>query len=447
MKELCQCDCSHSAPYKTPWCDLLHNGKSGEVLHLWYKLDWLRREIRNRLAYLGNTQNYDNAPNVSDLVGSMESSMAEPMRFHLSYAQSELTKEINRRTAYLGKFRRTDQAQHLLDLIAMTEDEHDLFVSFVQEAMTDVWAVLSLPFVGIDKKAWWQASDTTEYAAGVHFDFDVEYRMTEENLAPLRTSILEALVLRVIYKWLILSYPSEAAAYDTLFQQSLITVRNRSNEFKALWSELFIPFSKAAMADVYDALVMYSPKPEKAYFWNEGTQTIVFDDPDPIEEGTVDEEGYMYLPSIQKMDAQGYVPLNITIDSEGYASFNAVPPVVVEFKKGDYVLYNENLYRAIADGDSTDVIGKLEPTEDYRESIHYGIKWTCGKSNMNMIDPLDTAIFEALTTRIIYKWLKDAYPTEAPRYLDEWNDNLALIRTRVRFLEGAVIVNRIPRSF
>lgn len=249
MKEICQCNCTLIGRYRTPWCDLLHSlhGTSGEVLHLWYKLDWLRQEV-------------------------------------------------DKRSAYLGKFRRTEEAQHLLDLINMTVDEDDLFV----------------------------------------------------------------------------------------------------------------PFAKAAMADVYDELMNYSPKHEMAYFWNEGKYTIVFDDP----------------------------------ESESDASDDDEP---VTFVKGDYVLYNGNLYIAIADGSSEDFIGKLYPTEDYRKSIHYGILWRCCGSNINIVDPLDTAIFEALVARIIYKWLLYAYPAEAPRYLDEWNECLEKIKRRASALNGSKIVHRIPR--
>lgn len=245
MKEICQCTCSLTG-YRTPWCDLLKslNGTTGEVLHLWYKLDWLRDEVAKR-------------------------------------------------SGYLGKFRRTEEAQHLLDLIKMTADENNLFVQF----------------------------------------------------------------------------------------------------------------AKAAMGDVAQELAMHAPRLEQTFFWNEGKTTIVFTD----------------TPSL--------------------------PDPAVTFAKDDYVLYNNELYKAIANGSSDDFVGKLVPTEDYRKSIHFGIVWSCCNSNINMVEPLDTAIFEALVARIIYKWLQYSYPDEAPRYLAEWNEYVEQIKTRVRFLDGPQIVDRIPRSF
>ena len=169
--------------------------------------------------------------------------------------------------------------------------------------------------------------------------------------------------------------------------------------------DLFIPFAKAAMSDVFDVLNTYMPKREKALFWRKGKDTAVFSD----------DEG---LPN---------------------------PPVV--FHAGQYVEYNGELYMAIENGSSDDFAGKLVPTEDYRDSIHYGLNWKCCGSNINAVEPLDTAIFEALVARIIYKWLCYSYPDEAPRYLNEWNESLEQIRHRCNILNGPQIVNRIPRLF
>lgn len=246
MKEFCICDRAMHNPHRNPWCDLLENvhSFSCEVLHLWYKLEWLR-------------------------------------------------KEVDKRSAYLGKFRRTEEAKHLLDLINMTVDEYDLF----------------------------------------------------------------------------------------------------------------IPFAKAAMADVFDALLKYVPKHEQTCFWREGKNTAVF------------------------TDDQG------------------LPNPAVSFYKGQYVEYNGDLYIAVDDGDSDDVVGKLEPTEDFRESIHYGLIWRCDRYNRNVVEPLDTAIFEALVARIIYKWLMYAYPDEASHYLTEWDEYMEKIKKWCYELYGTRIVHRIPRHF
>lgn len=174
--------------------------------------------------------------------------------------------------------------------------------------------------------------------------------------------------------------------------------------------DMFVPFAKAAMADIFDILHSYMPKREKAYWWREGRDTIVIDDD----------------------------------ESESSDSSDSSEDEPIKFYAGQYVLYNGMLYIALEDGDSDDIAGKLAPTEDYRNSIHYGILWSCG-SNINAVEPLDVSVFEALVARIIYKWLQYSYPDEAPRYLEEYNECLAQISRRAHILEGAHIVHRIPR--
>lgn len=167
---------------------------------------------------------------------------------------------------------------------------------------------------------------------------------------------------------------------------------------------MFIPMAKAAMADVFDVLFPNMPKHEKSYWWDEGKETAVFRDP--------------------------------------------LPTPAVTFYAGQYVEYNDDLYRAIEDGSSDDFDGKLVPTPDYRRSMHYGILWRC-KSNINAVEPLDVAIFETLVARIIYKWLEYAYPDDKTLsiFLNQYNEGLAAIRNRASILDGPKIVNRIPRAF
>lgn len=166
---------------------------------------------------------------------------------------------------------------------------------------------------------------------------------------------------------------------------------------------LFYPFAEAAMADVFDALVYYMPKHKAAYMWNEG-QTVI------------------------------------------ETSWPVTVPVLnpVTYKKGDWLKIDGELYVALADGDMNDTAGKLLPTEDYRKSIHYVIRWDdC--IDTSFIGAIDTAIYEALVARIIYKWLCYSYPDEAPRYLQEYEEQLMKIKKRCDSVFGAKIVNRIPR--
>lgn len=456
MKEICQCNCSSPATaYRTPWCSMLRGGEQTEILHLWYKLEWLRKEVRQRLAYLGSTQNYAGAPNVFDLVGATPTSDT-PLWFQFNFAVSEIKNAVQKRTAYLGKLRRSEDAVHLLDLIAFTDDEEDLFVEFAKETMPEVWNTLSAPFVAIEKRAWWQDKDTATFSAGIVYQFDEAYPITENDMQPLKTAVMEAIVMRIIWKWLTLSYPSEAAAYDTMYQQSLVTLTQRTNEFKARWVNVFVPHAKAAMADVFDVLNTYMPKHEKAYFFRESKETIILPDfPDEnslhlsrLDADNVDEDGFIVADTIPE-DENGYIQISETgVDADGFIAPEDHPTgLLVYFHTGDYVRYKGELYMAIADGNSRDFVGKLVPTEDYRDSVHYGLNWRCCGSNINAVEPLDTAIFEALVARIIYKWLCMSYPAEAERYQAEWLEHLEAIRRRCNILNGPQIVNRISRLF
>lgn len=166
--------------------------------------------------------------------------------------------------------------------------------------------------------------------------------------------------------------------------------------------DLFLSFAKAAMSDVFEAFEMYAPKARKGYFWRDGSDTNT-----------------------------------VVIDNESAD--------VVYFKRGDYVLYDNELYIAVRDGSSEDLLCNIFPIEDYRDSIHYAISWDCDKSNISMIDPLETDVFEALVARIIYKWLCYSYPDEAQRYLYEYNELFGKIRHRCGLLWTNNVIHRIPR--
>ena len=220
-------------------------------------------------------------------------------------------------------------------------------------------------------------------------------------------------------------------------------------------TDLFIPFAKAAMADVSDALRIYMPKHDIAYWWREGQETVIIHssditpDPDVLhlsQLSEVDDEGFLIADNIP-VDEEGYIKIAETaVDEDGYIIGDGSEVEPIPFVAGQYVMLDDNLYIAIEDGDSSDMTGKLVPTEDYRNSIHFGILWHCSY-NPNAVEPLDVAVFEALVARIIYKWIVMAYPDEAVRYNAEFDEHMMKIRDRARAMEGPQIVNRIPRMF
>lgn len=71
---------------------------------------------------------------------------------------------------------------------------------------------------------------------GIHYYFEFPNYFNESLIEPLDNAILEALVNRVIWHWLILSYPAEAATYDSLYQSSIAALKTRSDVFQKHWA-------------------------------------------------------------------------------------------------------------------------------------------------------------------------------------------------------------------
>ena len=72
---------------------------------------------------------------------------------------------------------------------------------------------------------------------GIHYYMEVPCYINESAAEPLDNAILEALVNRVIWKWLVLAYPNEAAAYDTIYKDSVNSIRMRCNVLQKNWQK------------------------------------------------------------------------------------------------------------------------------------------------------------------------------------------------------------------
>ena len=254
--------------------------------------------------------------------------------------------------------------------------------------------------------------------------------------------------------------------------------------------DLFYPFAKAAMSDVFDALEQYAPKQKKAFMWNEGKNSIII--PNLPDNSTItdftDYSGYsISLPNItsyfkwngadnrHKVFATiricyqpSFLPVQEEVQSEAvYDDVNqrwsvtiGIQPLRIDhlelvsavavwlepitYHNGDWVEMNGKPYFCSTDGNANNLDGLIAPTADWRKSVHYMLAFP-KDWNSNLAEPLDTAIFEALVSRIIYKWLQYAYPDEAQHYLNEWIELLEKIRERCRNLFDNKIVHRIPR--
>lgn len=72
---------------------------------------------------------------------------------------------------------------------------------------------------------------------GIHYYMEVPCYINETAAEPLDNAILEALVNRIIWKWLVLAYPNEAAAYDTIYKDSVNSIRMRCNVLQKNWQK------------------------------------------------------------------------------------------------------------------------------------------------------------------------------------------------------------------
>ena len=71
---------------------------------------------------------------------------------------------------------------------------------------------------------------------GIHYYIAFPNYLNESLIAPLDNAILEALVNRIIWKWLCLSYPNEAQAYDTFYKEAIEALKTRCDIFRKNWA-------------------------------------------------------------------------------------------------------------------------------------------------------------------------------------------------------------------
>lgn len=89
----------------------------------------------------------------------------------------------------------------------------------------------------LDKHAL-QVDPEETLVEGIHYYLSVPNFLNITSVEPLDNAIKEALVNRMIWKWLILSYPAEAATYDTLYQDNLKSIAFRCNIFNKHWQNI-----------------------------------------------------------------------------------------------------------------------------------------------------------------------------------------------------------------
>lgn len=145
----------------------------------------------------------------------------------LSYAMDKIQEEISMRTSYLGKNRSAEGTPHLLDLVHMSKDETELFVSFMQTAMADVYDAVGKYGKRIGK-------DSFEFNPHTHtITYTIEHPrdLSENYIRPLDIAVKEALVCHITADWLSFAYPNEQQAWATRYAAALDSVYHRLNQF------------------------------------------------------------------------------------------------------------------------------------------------------------------------------------------------------------------------
>lgn len=145
----------------------------------------------------------------------------------LSYSMTTIQEEISKRTSYLGKNRSAEDTPHLLDLLHMSKDETDLFTTFMQTAMADVYDAVGKygKRIGSDSFLYDTATNTITYT------IDHPRYLADNYVRPLDIAVNEALVCHITANWLSFAYPSEQKQWDARYAAALNSVYNRLNAF------------------------------------------------------------------------------------------------------------------------------------------------------------------------------------------------------------------------
>lgn len=158
----------------------------------------------------------------------------------LKYVITDIFAEVRKRTTYLAKLR--GQNAELLDLVAMTADEDDLFDPFLTETVIDLAEWLN-PFTKniapgfIFKKDI--IIDSTLKKEDIYFFIEKLSWVNNNSIQLVDTRMFEALVLGVMFRWFMMSFPQETQSYQAQYErkkQELAAAANTSNGIKRIYT-------------------------------------------------------------------------------------------------------------------------------------------------------------------------------------------------------------------
>lgn len=124
---------------------------------------------------------------------------------HFYYTVESLNKEIDMRTSYLGRFRKSEESAHLLDKIRLSNDEEDLFISFLKSGMAEIFSFIGKNTKSIDNAYLYEpenANVNPMYQDSVHYVIEWNESYNKNFIQPVDRHIFDALVWYILWRWL-----------------------------------------------------------------------------------------------------------------------------------------------------------------------------------------------------------------------------------------------------
>lgn len=156
---------------------------------------------------------------------------------HLWYPIKELQKQVTIKTANLGKNRGTQEEPHLLDRLTMTRDEEELFFPIAENAAAEVFDSmikyterLKQPAFEFNAPASGTPS-TQDYSQSAHFAIDFPPYLSEQEIPTLDIAVKNALETYIIKEWLAYSYPGEVQVWEEKHSKAGELLEKRLNTF------------------------------------------------------------------------------------------------------------------------------------------------------------------------------------------------------------------------
>lgn len=346
---------------------------------------------------------------------------------HLFYSLLNLQKEIEKRTFYLGKYRTDENGNkpHLLDLIGMSRDEADILYPFAKSAMADVFDALHSSTIGIPKLYKWEdkpgsisikskqklSVSSVKFAnlnAIAQSDFikiegKIEYDCSNNSD---KTQILDdicrpCMTLAMDYT----TTRSNISTGEVITTPHTVTVALDKRHIKA---GVIKDSSSSPNTITHDVSCFYPfhLAPQDGVFTQEQlsgdiaisnqslSQYFEFTKPTKIASGT-----------------------RFVISNNPSAPKDTEYSALTEFTENDLPEKLSSVAEVISNG------------ETINEGIHYYFEFP-NYFNDSLIEPLDNAILEALVNRVIWHWLILSYPAEAATYDSLYQASIAALKTR-----------------